>query len=164
MAKDIKVGDWGGIGMGGISRRANRAVNKVVSKAGEKGATKAGFEAAKKTAETTKAAKYPSAAGKKVNMKVEGSATTTSKTGSKSTVSNAKKIEATKKAPTEKQRLGIAQANEKKRVKKIVESGATTKSASQKVIGKEVVKKNVYKAVAVGLAAKEVADKKKGKK
>ena len=160
MARADKVGE----GFGGGGAGMARAISKVVNKAGEKGATKAGFKAAKKTAETTKAPKYPSASGKKVSTKVQGKVSTTSKSG-RTTSKSAEKVEYTKKPPTEAQRLGSFKAQNTNRTKKIVESGANTKAASQKIIGKEVIKKNAYKLAAIGWATKDqVLDKKKGKK
>ena len=143
---------------------AARIAAKKIAQAGAKGATKAGMNAAKETASKLKPSKYPSGKGKEVNIRVEGKAKVKSKSGSTSTTADAKTIKATKKGLTDKQRLGVAKANETKRVKEIVTAGQTTQKASQKIIGKEVLKKRGAQTAAVALAADDVRLRMKKKK
>ena len=152
--------DWGSVtSFGGGSRIAgsiNRAVSKAATKAGAKGAGKAGMNAAKETAKNLKPSKYPSGKGKEVNIKLQGEAKVKSKSGSTSTTSDAKSIKGTKKPPTDKQRLGIYNAQETKRGKAIETSGRTAEKASQKIIGQEVLKKRGAQIAAAALAADDV--------
>ena len=141
-----------------------RLAAKKIAQAGAKGATKAGMNAAKETAKKLKPSKYPSGKGKEINIRLEGKAKIKSKSGSTSTTVDAKTLSATKKGLTDKQRLGVAKANETKRVKEIVTAGQTTQKASQKIIGKEVVKKRGAQIAAAALAADDARLRMKKKK
>ena len=57
MAKDLKVGDFGGIGMGGAGRRAAKA-NKRALKAANKPTNKTGSKADRKLRSTRKSVNY----------------------------------------------------------------------------------------------------------
>jgi len=162
-AKDTaKFALAGGVPVAGAAKVATTVVKKVVEKAGEKGATKVGFNAGKARAEEIKPAKYPSAKGKEVNSKVDGKVTTTSESG-REISKPAESVKYKKQDPTEDQRLGVAKANETKRVNDITGTAKNAESASQKVIGKEVIKKNTYKTAAVLIAADNVRQRNKNK-
>jgi hypothetical protein len=148
----------------GVAARAvaKKVATEVAKKAGSKGATKVGQKVGQKIAESSKASRYPSARGKTVSTKVQGKVTTTSKSG-RSTSKAAESIKYTKKPPTEKQRLGSFKAQDTKRTKAIVSGADRAKKAAAPFIGKEVVKKNVYKAAAVVAVADSARQRKKNK-
>jgi hypothetical protein len=128
------------------------AAKSISKKAVEDTSTKVGQNVGKRIAETTKPSKYPSAEGKNFSIKTEGKATTTSKSGSKTTVVDSKKVEGTKKAPTENQRLGSYQGQEKKRVDKITAGASTSKEVSKTPI-KEALGDERAKTAARGVIA-----------
>ncbi len=151
----------------GLSAAGRLAVKKFaesqIKKAGAKGATKVGQTVGKKIAESTKAPKYPSAQGKTISSKVQGKVSTTSKSG-RTTSKAAESVKYTKKPPTEKQRLGSFKAQDTKRTKAITSGADTARKAAASVVGKEVVKKNVYKGAAVISAAEAARQRNKNKK
>jgi hypothetical protein len=149
----------------GVAARAvaKKVATEVVKKAGSKGATKVGQKVGQKIAESTKAPKYPSAKGKTVSTKIQGKVTTTSKSG-RSTSKAAESVKYTKKPPTQKQRLGSFQAQDTKRVKAITSGADTARKAAATIVGKEVVKKNIYKGAAVISAAEAARQRNKNKK
>ena len=149
----------------GVAARAvaKKVATEVVKKAGSKGATKVGQKVGQKIAESTKAPKYPSAKGKTVSTKIQGKVTTTSKSG-RSTSKAAESVKYTKKPPTQKQRLGSFQAQDTKRIKAITSGADTARKASASIVGKEVVKKNIYKGAAVISAAEAARQRNKNKK
>ena len=143
---------------------ARIAAKKLATKAGSKGATKVGDKVGRKIAESKKAPKLPSSKGKTVSSKVQGKVTTTSKSG-RSTSKAAESVKYTKKPLTENQRLGSLKAQDTRRTKSIVAGADRARKAAAPIIGKEVIKKNVYKTAAVVAAADSVRqrNKKKGK-
>jgi hypothetical protein len=151
----------------GLSAAGRLAVKKFaenqLKKAGAKGGTKVGQTVGKKISESIKAPKYPSAQGKTISSKVQGKVTTTSKSG-RSTSKAAESVKYTKKPPTEKQRLGSFKAQDTKRTKAIVSGADTAKKAAAPIIGKEVVKKNIYKGAAIISAAEAARQRNKNKK
>jgi hypothetical protein len=151
----------------GLSAAGRLAVKKFaesqIKKAGAKGATKVGQTVGKKIAESTKAPKYPSAQGKTISSKVQGKVSTTSKSG-RTTSKSAESVKYTKKPPTEKQRLGSFKAQDTKRTKAITSGADTARKAAASVVGKEVIKKNVYKGAAVISAAEAARQRNKNKK
>jgi hypothetical protein len=156
LGRDGTAGSSTGGSRASIASSINRAVSKAATKAGAKGADKAGMNAAKETAKNLKPSKYPSGKGKEVNIRLQGEAKIKSKSGSTSTTSDAKTLKATKKGLTDKQRLGVYNANETKRGKAIETAGKITEKASQKIIGKEVLKKRGAQIAAAALAADDV--------
>ena len=141
---------------------ARVAARQLAKKAGSKAATKVGQKVGKKVAQSSKAPKYPSAKGKTVTSKVQGKVTTTSKTG-RSTSKAAESVKYMKKDLTEKQRLGSFKAQETKRTKDIVTSADRARKAAAPIIGKEVIKKNVYKTAAAVAAADSIRQRNKKK-
>jgi len=143
---------------------ARIAAKKLATKAGSKGATKVGDKVGRKIAESKKAPKLPSSEGKTVSSKVQGKVTTTSKSG-RSTSKAAESVKYTKKPLTENQRLGSLKAQDTRRTKSIVVGADRARKAAAPIIGKEVIKKNVYKTAAVVAVADSVRqrNKKKGK-
>lgn len=141
---------------GKVGSVAAKVAEKTVGKkAVEKTSTEVGQKVGQRIAESTKPSRYPSAEGKKFAIKTEGKATTTGKSGSKTTVPDSKKVEGTKKAPTENQRLGSYQGQEKKRVSKITEGASTSRSESKAPIQKVVSEtnaKSLARGVIVGKA------------
>ena len=148
----------------GVAARAvaKKVATEVTKKAGSKGATKVGQKVGQKIAESTKAPKYPSAQGKTVSSKVKGKVTTTSKSN-RSTSKAAESVKYMKKDLTQKQRLGSFKAQDTKRTKAIVSGADRARKAAAPFIGKEVVKKNVYKAAAVVAVADSARQRKKNK-
>jgi len=155
----------------GLSTAGRLAVKKFaenqLKKAGAKGSDKVGQKVGQKISESTKAPKYPSPKGKTVSSKVDGKVTTKSVSG-RSTSKAAESVKYTKKAPSQKQRLGSFKAQDTKRTKAIVSGADTARKAAAPIIGKEVVKKRIYKGAAV-IAATDAAlqrrknNQKKGK-
>ena len=143
---------------------ARIAAKKLATKAGSKGATKVGDKVGRKIAESKKVPKLPSSKGKTVSSKVQGKVTTTSKSG-RSTSKAAESVKYTKKPLTKNQRLGSLKAQDTRRTKSIVAGADRARKAAAPIIGKEVIKKNVYKTAAVVAAADSVRqrNKKKGK-
>lgn len=141
---------------------ARVAAKQLAKKAGSKGATKVGQKVGKKIAESTKAPKYPSSKGKVVTSKVQGKVSTTSKSN-RTTSKAAESVKYQKKNLTEKQRLGSFKAQDTKRTKAIVSGADKARKAAAPIIGKEVIKKNVYKTAAAVAAADSVRQRKKNK-
>jgi hypothetical protein len=141
---------------------ARIAARELAKKAGSKGATKVGQNVGKKIAESKKAPKMPSSKGKTVSNKVQGKVTTTSKSG-RSTSKAAESVKYTKKPLTENQRLGSLKAQDTRRTKSIVAGADRARKAAAPIIGKEVIKKNVYKTAAVIAAADSVRQRNKNK-
>ena len=150
------------IGKGGML--AAKAGSKMISKKTvEKASTEVGYRAGRKTAETTPVANI-SREGKKFNKKVEGQAKVKGKSGSTSTTSDAKRVSGTTRKPTEKEYVGRLAAADKKRTDKIVTSASTSKSASKRVIKKELAN-TASKSVARGIVAqKGISEYNKNKK
>jgi len=149
----------------GVAARAalKKAATEVAKKAGSKGATKVGQKVGKKTLESTKVPKYPSAKGKTIKNKVDGKVKTTSESGRK-TSKSAKEVEYKKKPPTEGQRLGSFKAQETKRTKAAVTGASRAKEAAAPIIGKEVIKKRVYKGAAAIAVTDAAIQRNKNKK
>jgi hypothetical protein len=146
---------------------AVKAASKSVAKTASKEATKIGQKVGQKTAERLPAPKYPSAKGKKFNIKTEGKSTTTSKSGAKSTSSSSAKVSGTKKAPTENQRLGSFQGQTKTRTKTIVSTASEARSTSKPVVQKALAKqrpKDIARGVIVGKAVVKGTENKNKKK
>lgn len=143
------------IGKGG-ALAAKAAAKSISKKTVEDTSTKVGQNVGKRIAETTKPSKYPSAEGKKFSVRTEGEATTTSKSGSKSVVADSKKVEGTKKARTENERLGSYQGQEKKRVNKIVEGASTSKTESKTPIREALGDERAKTAARAFIAGKAV--------
>jgi hypothetical protein len=104
----------------------------------------------------------PSSKGKTVSSKVQGKVTTTSKSG-RSTSKAAESVKYTKKPLTENQRLGSLKAQDTRRTKSIVAGADRARKAAAPIIGKEVIKKNVYKTAAVIAAADSARQRNKNK-
>ena len=132
---------------------------KVGLKAGEKVAESAAKRTAQavgqKVAEATPAGRYGKAGGEAKSIKVEGSTTTASKSGAKSTTTDAKKIDYTTPKNTENQRAGIQKAGDTKRETKIYNSAADAYEASKETSLAPAVGKITGKATGavVGTAA-----------
>ena len=134
--------------IGAAALAAIRAV--AIRQAGKKGATKIGQKVGQRTAESLKAPKV-STKGKPFNKKVEGSTTTTSKSGAKSTAPNSKKISGTTPKPTRNQVAGRQKAADTKRNKAIIKSADTARRESISVVGKTRIKGQAEGAAAVAL-------------
>jgi len=149
----------------GVAARAalKKAATEVAKKAGSKGSTKVGQKVGQKILESTKAPKYPSARGKTVKSKVDGKVKTTSNSGRK-TSKNAKEVEYKKKDPTQGQRLGSFKAQDTKRTRAAVSGADTARKIAAPIIGKEVVKKRIYKGVAAVAVADNVRQRNKNKR
>ena len=149
----------GAVARAGLKKLATTAVKK----AGSKGGTKVGQKVGQKILESTKAPKYPSAKGKTIKNKVDGKVKTTSESGRK-TSKSAKEVEYRKKPPTEGQRLGSFKAQETKRTKAAVTGASRAKEIAAPIIGKEVIKKRVYKGVAAIAVTDAAIQRNKNKK
>ena len=131
----------------------------AIRQAGKKGGEKIGQKVGQKVAESIKAPKV-SSKGNPFNKKVQGSSTTTSKSGAKSTASNAKRVKGTTANPTRNQVAGRQKAADTKRNKKIVTAADTARKAATPVVGKARIKGQAEGGALVGLTA-YVYDKKK---
>ena len=151
---DVSPGGGGGM---------SRVVSRMATKSGQKAATKIGDKVGQKTAESIKPTKV-STQGKKFTKKVEGTATTKSKSGGTSTAPNAKTVSGTTKKPTAKEVAGRQKAADTKRNNAIVKSAADARDASAKIVGKEVIKKRGYKSAAALVALDDLIQRNKNKK
>lgn len=111
----------------------------AIRQAGKKGGEKIGQKVGQRTAESLKAPKV-SRKGKPFNKKVQGSSTTTSKSGGKSTTPDAKRVKGTTADPTRNQIAGRQKAANTKRNKAIDNAKATAKKESTPVVGKARIK------------------------
>ena len=131
----------------------------AIRQAGKKGGEKIGQKVGQKVAESMKAPKV-SSKGKSFNKKVQGSSTTTSKSGGKSVAPDAKRVKGTTADPTPKQVAGRQKAANTKRNKAIDNAKATATKAATPVVGKARIKGQAEGGALVGLTA-YVYDKKK---
>ena len=131
----------------------------AIRQAGKKGGEKIGQKVGQKVAESMKASKV-SRQGKAFNKKVQGPSTTTSKSGSKSTTPDTKRVKGTTADPTRKQIAGRQKAADTKRNKAIDSAKATAKKVATPVVGKARIKGQAEGGALVGLTA-YVYDKKK---
>lgn len=153
------------VGKGG-ALAAKLGAKTVSKKTVERTSEKVGDAVGRKVAESMKPSKYPSAQGKKFSIKTEGKATTTSKSGSKSVTADSKKVEGTKKAPTEKQRLGSYNAQETKRVSNIEGASVAGKSGSKPIVKKalgDVSIKRLAQGAVLQKGASKLTEKNKKK-
>ena len=134
----------------------------AIRQAGKKGGEKIGQKVGQKVAESMKAPKV-SNKGKAFNKKVQGSSTTTSKSGGKSVTPDAKRVKGTTADPTRKQVAGRQKAADTKRNKAIDSAKATAKKVATPVVGKARIKGQAEGAAVVGLPtiAAYAYDKKK---
>lgn len=121
-----------GAGIGAkLGAKVGLKVGEAVAEAGAKRTAQA---VGKKVAESTPAGRYGKAGGEAKTMKVEGETTTISKSGAKSTSTDAKKVEFTTPKKTPAQRQGAQKAQDTKREIKIYNAAADsyegTKEAS----------------------------------
>jgi hypothetical protein len=143
---------------------AAKIASKSTTKAAEKTAIKIGQKVGQKTSERLPVAKYPSAKGKKFNIKTQGKSTTTSRSGGKSVAPDSTKVKGTKKNPTENQRLGSYKGQIKSRAKAVVTSADEARSSAKPVIQKALTNqrtKDVSRAFIAGKAVKGNENKKK---
>ena len=131
----------------------------AIRQAGKKGGDKIGQKVGQRVAESMKAPKV-SRQGKAFNKKVQGPSTTTSKSGSKSTTPDAKRVKGTTADPTRNQVAGRQKAADTKRNKAIDSAKATAKKVATPIVGKARIKGQAEGGALVGLTA-YVYDKKK---
>ncbi len=134
--------------IGAAAMAALRAA--AIRQAGKKGGEKIGQKVGQKVAESIKAPKV-SSKGKPFNKKVQGSSTTTSKSGGKSVTPDAKRVKGTTADPTRNQVAGRQKAADTKRNKKIVTAADTARKAATPVVGKARIKGQAEGATVVGL-------------
>jgi len=155
------------VGKGGMLA-AKVGAKAVSKKTVEKASTDIGQAAGRKVAEKLKPAKI-STEGKTFTKKVEGKATTTGKSGSKSVAPDAKTVSGKTRKPTTKEVAGRMAADAKKRTNAIVSTASSAKAGSAPIV-KKVVSESNAKSLARGVIAGKAAtrltepDKKKTQK
>ena len=138
------------VGKGGMIA-AKVGAKTVAKKTVEKTSTDIGQAAGRKVAETLKPAKI-STEGKTFTKKVEGKATTTGKSGSKSTAPDAKTVSGTTPKPTVKEVAGRMAADAKKRTNAIVSTASSAKAGSAPIV-KKALEETSAKKLAQGVIA-----------
>jgi hypothetical protein len=153
------------VGKGGMIA-AKIGAKTVSKKTVEKTSTDIGQAAGRRVAEKLKPANI-SREGKTFTKKVEGKATTTSKSGSKSVTPDAKTVSGTTRKPTAKEVAGRMAADAKKRTKAIVSTASSAKAGSAPIVKKALADTSVKRLAQGSIAtkaAKEISKpNKKGK-